>query len=47
MTFPFDHTHYLDLEVSRLGFEIAFSQKWDHRLTWNEKDVIIHEHDID
>ena len=42
MTLPFDHTHGLDseVEISRLKSEIALSQEWDGRLTWNEKDVI-------
>ena len=40
MTLPFDHTHDLDLEVSRSGSEIALFQEWDGRLTWNKKDVI-------
>ena len=41
MTLPFDHTHDLDLgvEISRSESEIALSQDWDGRLTWNEKDV--------
>ena len=41
MTLPFDHTHDLDPEVaiSRLKSEIALSQEWDGRLTWDEKDV--------
>ena len=41
MTLPFDHTHDLDLgiEISRSESEIALSQAWDGRLTWNEKDV--------
>ena len=41
MTLPFDHAHYLDLgvEISRSEPEIALSQEWDGRLTWNEKDV--------
>ena len=39
MTLPFDHTHDLDLGVSRSKSEIALSQEWDGRLTWNEKDV--------
>ena len=41
MTLPFDHTHDLDLgvEISRSESEIALSQEWDGRLTWNEKDV--------
>ena len=39
VTLPFDHTHDLDLEVSRSESEIALSQKWDGRSTWNKKDV--------
>ena len=41
MTLSFDHTHDLDLgvEISRSETEIASSQDWDGRLTWNEKDV--------
>ena len=41
MTLPFDHTHELDLgvEISRSESEIASSQEWDGRLTWNEKAV--------
>ena len=41
MTFPFDHIHDLDpgVEISRSESEIASSQEWDGRLTWNEKDV--------
>ena len=41
MTLPFDHTHDLDpgVEISRFKSEIALSQAWDSRLTWNEKDV--------
>ena len=38
MTLLFDHTHDLDLEVSRL-FEIALLQGWGGRLTWNERNV--------
>ena len=41
MTLPFDHTHDLDSGVSRSEYEIALSQEWDDRLTWNEKDVSI------
>ena len=48
MTLPFDHTHDLDLGVSRSESEIALSQEWGSRLTMNEKDVSsIHDHDID
>ena len=42
MTLPlYDHTHDLDLgvEISRSESEIALSQEWDGRLTWNKKDV--------
>ena len=39
MTLHFDHTHDLDLGVSRSESEIALSQEWDGRLTWNKNDV--------
>ena len=41
MTLPFNHTHDFDLgvEISRSESEIALSQEWDGRLTWNDKDV--------
>ena len=39
MALPFDHTHELELEVSRSDFEIVLSQWWDGWLTWNKKDV--------
>ena len=39
MTLPFDHTHDLDLGVSRSESELTLSQEWDGRLTWNEKGV--------
>ena len=39
MTLPFDHAHDLDLGVSRSESEIALSQEWGGRLTWNEKDL--------
>ena len=39
MTLPFDHTHYLDLGVSRSESKIALSQEWGGRLTMNKKDV--------
>ena len=39
MTLPFDHTHGLDLGVSKSESEIALSQEWGDRLTGNEKDV--------
>ena len=50
MTLPIDHTHDLNLgvEISRSESEIALSQEWDIRLTWNKKDESsIHDHDID
>ena len=39
MTMPFDHTHDLDLGVSRSESEIALSQEWGSLLTMNEKDA--------
>ena len=39
MTLPFDHTHDLDLGVSRSESEIALSQEWGGWLIMNEKDV--------
>ena len=39
MTLPFDHTHDLEVEISRSEYEIALCQEWDGRLTWNEKDM--------
>ena len=39
MTMPFDHTHDIDLGVSRSESEIALSQEWGDRLTMDEKDV--------
>ena len=39
MTLPFDHTHDLDLGVSRSESEIALSQEWGSLLTMNEKDA--------
>ena len=39
MALLFDHTHDLDLGVSRSESEIALSQEWDHRLTCSKKDV--------
>ena len=39
MTLPFDHTHDLDLGVSRSESEIALSQEWGGQLTMKEKDV--------
>ena len=38
MTLPFDHTHDLDLGVSRSESEIALSPEWGGRLTMKEKD---------
>ena len=38
MTLPFDHTHDLDLGVSRSESEIALSQEWGGRLTMNEEE---------
>ena len=38
VTFKFDLTNDLDLEIST--FEIAVSQEWEGRLTWNERDMI-------
>ena len=42
MTLPFDHTHDLDLAVSRSESEITLSQEWHGRLTWNERMGVIH-----
>ena len=39
VTLPFDHTHDLDLGVSRSESEIALYQEWGGWLTWNEKDM--------
>ena len=40
LTLPLDHTHDIDLGVSKSESEIAISQEeWGGRLTWNEKDV--------
>ena len=39
MTLPFDHTHDLDLGVSRSESEIALCQEWGSLLTMNEKDA--------
>ena len=36
MVLPFDHTHDLDLVVSRSKFEISLFEKWEGWLTWNE-----------
>ena len=48
MTLPFDHTHNVDLRVSRSESKIALSKECGGRLTMNEKDESsIHDHDID
>ena len=39
MTFNSDPTHDLDLEFSTSNFEIAVSQEWQGRSTWNERDM--------
>ena len=39
MNLPFDHTNDLHLGISRSESEIALSQEWVDRLTWNIKDV--------
>ena len=39
MVLPFDHTHDIDLVVSRSKFEEASFEEWEGWLTWNEKDV--------
>ena len=39
VTFNVHLTHDLDLGFSRSNFENAVSQKWDGRLTRNERDV--------
>ena len=39
MTLPFDHTHDLDLGVSRSESEITVSQEWDGQWTVNKRDV--------
>ena len=40
MTFNFDLTHDLDLEFSTSNFEIAVSQEWQGRSTWNKCESI-------
>ena len=35
----YDHTHDLDLGVSRSESVIALFQEWGVRLTWNKKDL--------
>ena len=39
VTFNFDLSHEIDLGFSRSNFEKVVSQKWDGRLTRNERDV--------
>ena len=39
MVIPFDHTHDLDLVVSKSKFEIALFEEWEGWLTWNERDL--------
>ena len=39
MVLPFDHTHELDLVISRSKFEVALFEEWESWLTWNERDV--------
>ena len=39
MTFNFDLTDDLDLEFSMSNFEIALSQEWEGRSTWDKKDM--------
>ena len=39
MTFNFYLTHNLDLEFSTSNLEIAVSQEWQGRSTWNESDM--------
>ena len=46
MVLRFDHTHGLDLIVSRSKFDIALFKEWEGWLTWIEKDEsIIHDHE--
>ena len=49
MILIFDHTHDLDLRISRSNFETDISQEWQGWLTWNENvgESIIHDHDSD
>ena len=35
----FDHTLTLTLKFQDQSLKIAFSQKWDCQLTWNDRDV--------
>ena len=39
VTFNFDLTHDLDLEISMSNFEIAVSQEWEGQSTCNDKDM--------
>ena len=39
MVLPFDHTHELDLVISRSKFEVALFEEWEGWLTWNKRDV--------
>ena len=39
VTLNFDLTHDPDLEFFRSNFEIAVSQEWEGRSTWNERDM--------
>ena len=39
VTLNFDLTHDLDLRFSRSIFEIAVSQEWEGRSTWNGQDL--------
>ena len=49
MTLPFDNTHDLDFGDSRSESELAISQDWGGRLTWNEikSGSSIHDYDVD
>ena len=39
VTFPFDHTHELDVEFSRKALQIALFLQWKGWLTWNKSNV--------
>ena len=39
VTFNFDLTHDLHLELSTTDIEIAVSQEWEDRSTWNERGM--------
>ena len=39
MAVPFDHTHDIDLEISRSKFEIALFHEWEGCLIWNRRDM--------